>query len=56
MIAADLDPAVMTNRASDRQLVIKGGTLNLKPNSIDIIIADYVLEHVHDTDAFFSDK
>ena len=54
VVAADLDEAVLQNRASDKQVVIKGGVLDLEPESVDVIIADYVLEHVDDPKEFYS--
>ena len=53
VIAADVDIAVLKNKASDKQLFIKDGLLDLKPESIDIIIADYVLEHIDNPIEFF---
>lgn len=48
----DLDQAVLKNRASDEQLLMKNGELNIPNNSIDLIIADYVLEHIDDPKKF----
>jgi SAM-dependent methyltransferase len=52
VIAADPDPAVLGNRASDEQLLIEDGRLPLPDASVDLAVADYVLEHVDDPDAF----
>lgn len=52
VIAADVDDAVLTNRASDEQIMIKDGTLDLKKNSVDLVVADYVLEHIEDPQGF----
>lgn len=52
VIAADVDEAVLINRASDEQIVIKEGSLNIPENSVDLIVADYVLEHIDDPKAF----
>ena len=52
MFAADVDDAVLQNRASDQQLIIDDGQLNLPKDSVDLIIADYVLEHVDDPQSF----
>lgn len=51
VIAADIDEVVVGNRSSDRNVVIKD-TVPLPDASVDIIIADYVLEHVQDPVAF----
>ena len=52
LIAADVDEAVLDNRASDEQIVIKDGQIKIAKNSVDIIIADYVLEHIEDPKSF----
>ncbi len=52
VIAADIDPIVKENRASDRQIVIGDRSIPLRDNSIDLIVADYVLEHIDDVDQF----
>jgi ubiquinone/menaquinone biosynthesis C-methylase UbiE len=52
VIASDVDEAVLKNRASDEQLLMKNGTLNIPDNSVDLIIADYVLEHIDDPKKF----
>ena len=51
VIAADVDEAVLYNRTSDRNLVFDK-TIPLPDQSIDVIIADYVLEHVVDPEGF----
>ena len=48
VIAADVDPVVLENLASDKQILIEGGELNLPKDSVDLIVADYVFEHVAD--------
>lgn len=53
LIAADVDPIVKENRASDEQILIENGALNLPSHSVDLIIADYVLEHIDDTTEFY---
>lgn len=53
VIAADIDKAVLNNKASDEQIFFKNGKLNVDKNSIDIVIADYVLEHVENPKVFF---
>lgn len=52
VVAADPDPAVLGNRASDEQVVMVDGRLPLPDASVDLAVADYVLEHVEDPAAF----
>jgi ubiquinone/menaquinone biosynthesis C-methylase UbiE len=52
VIAADVDEAVLSNRASDQQLVIQNGVLALEQKSIDLVVADWVLEHISDPKKF----
>lgn len=52
VIAADVDEAVFDNRASDEQFLMKEGKLELEKESIDLIVADYVLEHLTDPAIF----
>ncbi|MFK7967494.1 MAG: class I SAM-dependent methyltransferase [Burkholderiaceae bacterium] len=52
LIAADVDPAVSNNRASTQNIVYDGKSLPLEDQSVDVVIADYVLEHIDDPSAF----
>jgi len=52
LIAADIDSAIFENQACDEQQLIVDGKLNVENNSVDLIIADYVLEHISDCEAF----
>lgn len=52
VIAADVDDAVLENRASDSQVVMKDGKLDLPDASVDLVVADYVLEHIEDPETF----
>jgi SAM-dependent methyltransferase len=52
VIGLDLDEAVLANRSTDRNLVLRGPRLPLDDSSIDVVLADYVLEHVDDPVAF----
>ena len=40
LIAADVDEVVLSNRSSDKQIVINNGKLDLEQNSVDLIVAD----------------
>jgi SAM-dependent methyltransferase len=52
LIAADVAPAVLQNRAVDEQLLIVDGGIPLDNASVDLVICDYVFEHVDDPRAF----
>jgi SAM-dependent methyltransferase len=45
-ICADVDEAVLSNPTSDRNVLIKDNRIPLEDASVDLIICDYVLEHV----------
>jgi ubiquinone/menaquinone biosynthesis C-methylase UbiE len=50
VIGCDIDEAVLQNRAIDRALVVAvGSPLPIGDLSIDMIVSDYVFEHVEDT-------
>ena len=53
--AADVDSLVLKNKASSKNLIIKNGKIPLKDKSIDIIICDWVLEHVENPDLFYKE-
>lgn len=55
VIAADVDAAVLANRASDRQLVMRSAEIPLPDASCDTILADYVLEHIADVPRFVAE-
>lgn len=53
VIAADVDEAVFENTASDQQILIKlGNELETLQQTVDLIVADYVLEHIQDSKLF----
>ena len=54
VIASDVDKAVLENRASDEQIYMESGELEIECNSIDLVVADYVLEHIADPPKFLS--
>jgi len=55
VIAADVDPVVLTNRASNRQILAGNGRVPLDDGSVDVIVSDYVLEHVADPAALVAE-
>jgi SAM-dependent methyltransferase len=52
VIGLDVDAAVLANPSTDENVVIEGDVLPLGDASADLVIADYVLEHVQDPAAF----
>ncbi len=51
-IGADVDPAVLDNPTTDRNVLIKDGMLPLGDGEIDVLICDWVLEHIVDVASF----
>jgi SAM-dependent methyltransferase len=54
-ICADVDEAVLANPTSDKNLLIRNNRVPLADGSVDMIISDYVLEHILDVAAFKSE-
>jgi SAM-dependent methyltransferase len=54
-ICADIDEAVLSNSTSDRNVIIQDNRVPLEDKSVDIILADNVLEHIVDVRAFISE-
>ena len=54
VIAIDIDQSVLDNKASDEQILITNNEIKIEENSIDLIIADYVIEHIDNEEIFFS--
>ena len=50
--ACDIDEAVLLNKNVDEILMIEDGKVNAPNEFFDIVIADYVLEHINDPVAF----
>lgn len=48
VIGTDLDPAVMDNQSTDRNVMMIDGRVPLDDQSVDVIVADYVIEHIPD--------
>jgi SAM-dependent methyltransferase len=54
-IGADVDTAVLGNPTTDRNVLIKDGVLPVGDSSVDVIICDWVLEHIVDVESFKSE-
>ena len=54
-IGADIDEEILKNPTTTKNLLIVDGKIPIKDNSIDIIISDYVLEHIKDPKIFFTE-
>ncbi len=52
VVGTDVDPVVLTNPSLDTAHVVElGASLPLEDSSFDMVVADYVLEHVNKEDA-----
>ena len=51
-ICADIDPIVLSNPTSDENILIINGLLDLPNESVDLVICDWVFEHVVDPVVF----
>jgi SAM-dependent methyltransferase len=54
-IGADVDQAVLTNPATDQNVIITNGIVPLPDGSVDLIICDFVVEHIVDVASFKSE-
>ena len=52
LYACDIDEAVLNNKSVDKALLLKDLKLDLPNNFFDLILADYVLEHVDNPESF----
>lgn len=50
-----MDPAARDNPFIDRFHLVEGSTWPIEDGSLDMVLADYVVEHVTDPPAFFSE-
>jgi SAM-dependent methyltransferase len=55
VVGADVDPVVLTNQTTDRNVLIENGRIAVDDNSVDLVISDYVIEHIVDVEAFRSE-
>lgn len=55
LIGLDIDEAVFENKSTHENRLIKDGTFPFEDSSADVVIADYVLEHVADPSQFVSE-
>jgi ubiquinone/menaquinone biosynthesis C-methylase UbiE len=55
VIATDVAPAVLSNQACDRSILMSGNKICLLDESVDVVIADWVLEHIETPDDFKSE-
>ncbi|MCT0230744.1 class I SAM-dependent methyltransferase [Synechococcus sp. CS-1324] len=55
VIGVDIDQAVLENHAVDQSFVMQGDTIPLDSESVDVIIASWVLEHVENPVTFSSE-
>ena len=52
LVGVDVDPAVLTNPGLDEALVYDGTTLPFADQSFDLVLSDWVLEHIDDPAMF----
>ena len=55
VIAVDVDDAVLENKSADETYVMSDDQIPLEDNSVDLIVSDYVLEHIDDAKAYASE-
>lgn len=55
LIGVDVDPAVLTNPTTTENKIMEGQKIPLEDQSVDVIYADYVIEHVRDPEIFKSE-
>jgi len=51
-ICTDIDAVVLTNPTGDQNLVMQGMRVPLEDHSVDLILCDFVLEHILDVQGF----
>ena len=55
LYTADIDRSVLKNKSSHKNLIMKKNFIPLKKNSIDIIICDWVFEHIENPTTFYAE-
>lgn len=55
LIGCDVDPAVLENTSCDETGLIVNGRLPLDDASVDLVYADWVLEHITDPQEFYAE-
>jgi ubiquinone/menaquinone biosynthesis C-methylase UbiE len=55
LYAVDIDRSVLKNKSSHKNLIMKKNFIPLKKNSIDIIICDWVFEHIENPTIFYAE-
>lgn len=51
-IGADVDPVVLQNPTTDENILIQEGAVPLPANSVEMVICDFVFEHILDPERF----
>ncbi|MBF6568114.1 MAG: class I SAM-dependent methyltransferase [Candidatus Binataceae bacterium] len=52
LAAADVDPVIMTNTEADQRLLIENGHIPAPDQDFDLVLSDFVLEHVEAPEQF----
>lgn len=55
LIGCDVDSAVLENRSTHQNIMLDGGRVPLPNESVDVVIADYVLEHIVNPRQFYDE-
>ncbi len=55
VIGIDVDPAAASNPGLDRFKLIEEGRWPIADQSVDVVVSDFVLEHVEDPSTYFSE-
>jgi len=55
VIGIDIDPAVLENQTTTQNRIIDAGVFPIEDESIDLAVADFVIEHLDDPQAFMDE-